>query len=80
MVELKKGDYTFFSHFSVLFGRSRGFKGMEEAVMTVGVNGSVFREWFRQYFVPTLGKYCKDSNLTFKALLILVHLSFLKQW
>ncbi|XP_043835158.1 tigger transposable element-derived protein 1-like [Dromiciops gliroides] len=32
---------------------------------------AIFEDWFSSYFSPAVEKYCKDSNIAFKALLIL---------
>uniref|UniRef100_A0A5F8GLC9 Tigger transposable element-derived protein 1-like n=1 Tax=Monodelphis domestica TaxID=13616 RepID=A0A5F8GLC9_MONDO len=35
------------------------------------VTKAVFEDWFSSYFSPAVEKYCKDSNIAFKVLLIL---------
>ena len=57
----------------------RALKGCDQRTLPVfwrankkaWVRKAVFEDWFMTYFCPTVKKYCKENNLSFKILLIL---------
>jgi hypothetical protein len=61
--------------------RQRALRGSTKASVPViwrvnkksWVTQALFGDWFKSFFFPAVENYCKQNNLTFKVLLLVVH-------